>query len=203
MIRVTRVTHSCHLIEVGGATFLTDPWFSTRPTRYPGEPVAAAIGDLPELSGVLISHEHYDHCDLEAFAAYRDPEVPLVVPPTVARLAAEHGFRNVIVREPWQSTDIGGATVTAAPGLHGVYEITFVLQAGGDTVYFAGDAARFTAILEPDLVLPHHYAFSSGWLGNRLLTRKDTDPRHYANAAARLAPGTEVRIVTPGTEVTL
>lgn len=27
---VTRVTHSCHLIEIGGRTFLTNPWFSTR-----------------------------------------------------------------------------------------------------------------------------------------------------------------------------
>jgi L-ascorbate metabolism protein UlaG (beta-lactamase superfamily) len=37
---VTRVTHSCHLIEIGGRTFLTDPWFSTRPGYYQGEPVA-------------------------------------------------------------------------------------------------------------------------------------------------------------------
>jgi L-ascorbate metabolism protein UlaG (beta-lactamase superfamily) len=28
---VTRITHSCHLIEIGGGTFLADPWFSTRP----------------------------------------------------------------------------------------------------------------------------------------------------------------------------
>jgi hypothetical protein len=38
---VTRVTHSCHLIEIGGRTLLTDPWFSTRPGYYQGEPIAA------------------------------------------------------------------------------------------------------------------------------------------------------------------
>jgi L-ascorbate metabolism protein UlaG (beta-lactamase superfamily) len=30
---VTRVTHSCHLIEVGGRTFLTDTCRSTPPIR--------------------------------------------------------------------------------------------------------------------------------------------------------------------------
>jgi hypothetical protein len=28
---VTRVTHSCHLIEIGGRTILTDPWFAAKP----------------------------------------------------------------------------------------------------------------------------------------------------------------------------
>jgi L-ascorbate metabolism protein UlaG (beta-lactamase superfamily) len=56
---VTRITHSCHLIEIGGRTFLTDPWFSTRPGYYQGEPIAVGIADLPRLDGVMISHEHY------------------------------------------------------------------------------------------------------------------------------------------------
>jgi hypothetical protein len=37
---VTRITHSCHLIEIGGRTILTDPRFGTRPGYYQGEPVA-------------------------------------------------------------------------------------------------------------------------------------------------------------------
>jgi len=42
-IAVTRVTHSCHLIEIGGRTFLTDPWFSTKPGYYQGEPIAIGM----------------------------------------------------------------------------------------------------------------------------------------------------------------
>ncbi len=42
-VAVTRVTHSCHLIEIGGRRFLTDPWFSTRPGYYQGEPIAIGI----------------------------------------------------------------------------------------------------------------------------------------------------------------
>jgi hypothetical protein len=51
--------------------------------------------------------------------------------------------------------------------------------------------------------MPHHYAFTSGWLGDRLITKSDRDPRHFADAVARLAPSVAVRLVIPGTPVTL
>jgi L-ascorbate metabolism protein UlaG (beta-lactamase superfamily) len=134
---VTRITHSCHLIEIGGRTFLTDPWFSTKPGYYQGEPIALGIADLPRLDGVLISHEHYDHCDLDAFAAYRDQSVPLFTAGTVVEAARKHGFTNVTALAPWQEAETGGVTITATPAKHGVYEVTFVLRSGQDAVYFA------------------------------------------------------------------
>ncbi len=54
----------------------------TKPGYYQGEPIAIGIPDLPPLDGVLISHAHYDHCDLKNFAAHRDRNVPLVVAST-------------------------------------------------------------------------------------------------------------------------
>ena len=243
---VTRVTHSCHLIEIGGRTFLTDPWFSTRPGYYQGEPIAIGIPDLPRLDGVLISHEHYDHCDLEAFAAYRDRTVPLFVAETVVGAARKHGFRNVTALAPWQEAEVGGVTITATPAKHGVYEVTFVLRAGTDAVYFAGDtmlipelaeiperlghislallptnglhirpadntqvvmnadeAAELTALLKPELAVPHHYAFTKGFLGDRLITHSDKDPLRYQDASRDLAPDTSVRIVEPGIRIEL
>ena len=83
-LHVTRIAHSCHLIEIGGQVILTDPWFTVTPTYDPGEAVARSVRQLPELAAVVISHEHYDHCDLDALARYRDLGVPVVVPPTVA-----------------------------------------------------------------------------------------------------------------------
>jgi L-ascorbate metabolism protein UlaG (beta-lactamase superfamily) len=243
-IAVTRVTHSCHLIEIGGRTFLTDPWSSTKPSYYQGEPIAIGIPDLPHLDGVLISHAHYDHCDLDAFAAFRDKGVPMVVPSTVLDLAHAHGFADVTALDPWEHVEIGDVTITATPAKHGVHEITFVLRSGAEAVYFAGDtlfipelreiperlghisvallptnglrivaagnmqvvmnadeAAELTAILEPELAIPHHYAFTKGWLGDRLITRSDKDPLNYQRAAERLAPDTVVRVVHPGVRV--
>jgi L-ascorbate metabolism protein UlaG (beta-lactamase superfamily) len=245
-VAVTRITHSCHLIEIAGQHILTDPWFSTTAIYYPGEALAMSPVDLPHLDAVLISHEHYDHCDLDAFIAYADHDVHLVVPHSVGQMALDHGFRNVTVLEPWESVELGDVKVTAAPGKHGVYEVTFIVQGGSETIYFAGDtmvipelaelperfgaidlallptnglcirplddmqvvmnaqdAAELTATLKPRLVMPHHFAFTSGWLGDRLLTKKDKDPRNFEVSAKLLAPATAVRIVEPGTRVTL
>ena len=71
-VTLTRVTHSCVLIDFGGVTLLTDPWFSEKFGYYRSEPLGMALEDLPPLAGVLVSHGHYDHYDMEAFKAYRD-----------------------------------------------------------------------------------------------------------------------------------
>jgi hypothetical protein len=51
------------------------------------------------------------------------------------------------------------------------------------------------------LAIPHHYAFHSGRLGDRMITKGDQDPRHYADAVARIAPEIPVRLALPGTPV--
>ena len=244
-LAVTRIGHACQLIEFGGFRVLTDPWFTQKATYYPGEPVAAPVGTLGHVDALVISHEHYDHCDLDALVVGGfDLTTPVIGPGTVAELARARGFQDVRAIESWESTTVGDLTVTASPGKHGVHEVTFVLQAGGRTVFFGGDslrvpeldeiparfgrvdlallptnglclrpfdleqvvmdaeeAAALTAVLNPVMAIPQHYAFHSGQLGDRMITRGDQDPRHYADAVARLAPQVEVRLVLPGTRV--
>lgn len=244
---VTRIGHACQLIEIGGIRVLTDPWFTQTATYYQGEPVVATVETLGRIDALVISHEHYDHCDLDALvSAGFDLDTPLIGPGTVATIARAKGFRDVRVVEAWEAATVGELTVTATPGKHGVHEVTFVLQAGGRTVFFGGDslpvpeldtiperfgpvdlailatnglcirpmnlqqvvmdaeeAAALTATLRPTLAVPHHYAFHSGRLGDQMITKADDDPRHYANAVTRLAPDVEVRLVLPGTVVTV
>jgi L-ascorbate metabolism protein UlaG (beta-lactamase superfamily) len=240
-LTITRITHSCHLIQIGGLTVLTDPWFSEKTFYHPGEPIAVQPSQLPRLAAVLITHHHYDHCDLAAFAAYRDHDVPLIVAGPVAARARAAGFTDVRALQPWQTAAVGDLTITAAPGKHAVYEVTFVIGGGDRSVYFAGDtmlipelrtlpsrfgrfdaallpvnglqirpqlnrqvvmnaeqAAELTAILRPTITIPHHYAFTGGWLGDRLITKGDRDPQHFVSAAQRLAAGSKVQILQPG-----
>ncbi|GAA1566481.1 MULTISPECIES: MBL fold metallo-hydrolase [Kribbella] len=246
-LTVTRIGHACQLIEIGDRRILTDPWFTQTATYYQGERVASQVADLGRIDAVVVSHEHYDHCDLDALVdGGFDLGVPLVGPGTVAAIARNKGFRDVRAIEAWEATAVGDVRVTAAPGKHGVHEITFVIQSGGRTVYFGGDslrvpeldtiperfgridlailptnglcirpmnleqvvmdaeeAAELTAVLDPTVAVAQHYAFHSGRLGDQMITKGDQDPRHYADAVARLAPQVDVRLVLPGVPVTV
>ena len=193
-----------------------------------------------------MTNQHYDHCDLETFSRYPGRDVPLLVAGPVAELARKAGFTNVRALEPWTSARVDDLTVTAAPGKHGVYEITFVISGGGRSVYFGGDtmlipelrtlsdrfgpldvallptnglqirlalnkqvvmnaeeAAELTAALRPKLAVPHHYAFTSGTIGDKLATKGDKNPAHLVEAARRLAPGIPVKVINPGEPLTV
>ncbi|WP_329375935.1 MBL fold metallo-hydrolase [Streptomyces sp. NBC_01351] len=245
---VQRVVHASVLIDFDGARILTDPWFSERKGYYQGESRSIrSAAELPALAGIVISHGHYDHCDLGALAHYPDKAVPFAVVRGLAGRVRAAGFSNVTELDPWQSTRVGPVKVTAAPVLHGVPEVTFVLQDDRSSVFFGADtlritaldevarrfpdldlallpinglrirpafnkqvvmdaaeAAELTAVLRPRLAVPIHYAFTAGRLREATVLKLVRDrPDLYRDAAAALAPDTEVRILTPGEPLAL
>jgi L-ascorbate metabolism protein UlaG (beta-lactamase superfamily) len=156
---VRRVVHASVLIDFDGDRILTDPWFSERPGYRPGEPRwIDDAADLPALAGIVISHGHYDHCDLPKLAGYPDKRVPIAVVRGLADAVRQAGFLDVVELDPWQSTTFGPVTVTAAPAKHGVPEVTFVLESVGTSVFFGADTLRIAELDEvarrfPDLDL--------------------------------------------------
>ena len=69
-LRVTFINHTTVLLQTHGINIITDPiwsercgpvsWFGPRRVRPPG----IRFEDLPPIDVVLLSHNHYDHCDL-------------------------------------------------------------------------------------------------------------------------------------------
>jgi L-ascorbate metabolism protein UlaG (beta-lactamase superfamily) len=139
---LTRVTHACTLLDFDSQPVLTDPWFTEKPGYHRGEPLAFTPLTLPPLAAVVASHDHYDHYDLGAFAAYSDKAVPFVVKRGMGEKARQSGFTNVTEVEPWEQVSVGGLRITAAPARHGVPEVTFIIQGAGSTVFFGADTLR-------------------------------------------------------------
>jgi len=143
------MAHACQLIQIGGLRVLTDPWFTQTATYHQGEPLAFGVASLGRLDALLIGHQHYDHCDLDALVGGGvDLTTPLFGPGTVRSLAAGKGFTHLHTIEAWEFATLGELTVTATPGQHAVHEITFVIQAGGRTVFFGGDSLRVPGLDE-------------------------------------------------------
>src|SRR5947208_12526063 len=153
-LTINRIRHSSVLIDFDGYRVLTDPWFSEKFGYYHGEPYGITLEELPRLDGVVVSHGHYDHYDMQAFQAYPDKQVPMAVKRGIAQTARKVGFTNVIEMDAWETTTLGPITVTATPGKHGVPEITYMLQAQGYTVYFGGDTLLIPELSELPLRFP-------------------------------------------------
>jgi L-ascorbate metabolism protein UlaG (beta-lactamase superfamily) len=147
-LTITRIAHSSVLIAIDGHAVLTDPWYSERPGYYHGEPYGIKLADLPRLDGVAVSHDHYDHYDMESFAAYPHKEVPFAVKRGTASKARQAGFSQVVELEWWESTHLGPFLVTATPARHSVPENTYILQSADWTVYFGGDTLLIPELSE-------------------------------------------------------
>ena len=67
---ITWIGHSTMLLNIRGKTILTDPIFSDRcsPVQFAGPkrytPPSININSLPKIDIIVISHNHYDHLDL-------------------------------------------------------------------------------------------------------------------------------------------
>ena len=203
-IIITRITHACVLIQCGDIAILTDPWFSQKPLYHHGESLPFGVDDLPDLSVVLSSMNHYDHCDLESFAVYRDLSVPLVTikGSAQARLADRAGFQNIRELSGWSSVQIGPIILHAIPANDFApdtfrYEQAYVIEMAGRTILFCAHYLKDAALARVRAQFPKVDAALLGINGLRikpLLMRKiSMDP----SDAARICVELSVQVAVP------
>jgi L-ascorbate metabolism protein UlaG (beta-lactamase superfamily) len=126
-LRITWLGHSTTLIEIDGATLLTDPVWSERasPSTWIGprrfHPPPLAFADLPHVDAVIVSHEHYDHLDMATVRALAPRGVSFHVPLGIGSHLEGWGVpRAQIVEHDWweRSPLVAGVELVSTPARH-------------------------------------------------------------------------------------
>ncbi|MFZ6719833.1 MBL fold metallo-hydrolase [Undibacterium sp. Ji49W] len=192
-VAITFVNHASLLIQTQQMTLLTDPVWSERvsplgwigPRRH--RKAGITFADLPKIDVVVISHNHYDHMDLETLKRLNDRFHPFFfVPLGNKKLLEDSGIAQVVELDWWQSYQVtSDLKVSLTPAAHfsgrglfdrdrslwGSYHLSF----NGHSLYFGGDtayASHFKAIQErfgpPDIALLPIGAYEPRWFMKRV-----------------------------------
>ena len=155
---VTFIGHATFLIQTPSANLLTDPIYSMRagPMNLMGprrvRPPAIRLDDLPPISTVLLSHNHYDHCDRRTLGLLADRFNPHVIAPLGnASIVRSAGLRHVEELDWWEEAHTSALSITLTPARHFSARTPFdrnralwggfMMTAGRARIFFAGDSA--------------------------------------------------------------
>lgn len=162
-LSVTFINHSTVLIQYQGVNILTDPIWNHRASpltilgpkrvRRPG----VRLEDLPPIDLVLITHNHYDHLDLETLRSLAQRGSPIVVTGRGnAPVVQEAKLQTIQELDWWESFRHQDLDVVFTPTQHfsgrGLFDRQeslwggFVMASSAGHVYFSGDTG----------VGPHH-----------------------------------------------
>ncbi|MBX9431131.1 MBL fold metallo-hydrolase [Ralstonia pseudosolanacearum] len=207
-----RLGHSTVLLKLRGRFWLTDPVFSERaspvqwigPKRFHAPPVALA--DLPDIEGVILSHDHYDHLDRDTVRALAPRVKHFLTPLGVGDRLIDWGVAADKVRQLnwWQTTTVGGLQFTATPAQHFsgrtlsdgnrtlwaswvLIDDDLRLFFSGDTGYFPGFKAIGDRFGPFDLTLMETGAYDPRWSYVHMLPEQ-TLQAHLDLRGRRLVP---------------
>lgn len=119
--------HSTALLEIDGYRVLTDPVWSNRcsPSDVVGpqrlHPPPVQLEGLPAVDAVVVSHDHYDHLDIDTVTALaRSQLAPFFVPLGVGAHLRSWGIPEPrIVELDWnESAQVDQLTVSCVPARH-------------------------------------------------------------------------------------
>jgi len=150
--------HSSYLIKTNGKNFLMDPVFSGNASpvsftgkSYPGADVYST-DDFPELDGVLISHDHYDHLDYKTILKLNEKTKHFYVPLGIGTHLMHWGIDENKISEFdwWEDIDLGDSVrITSTPAKHfsgrgfGRFKslwTSYVIQTPTHRFYLGGDS---------------------------------------------------------------
>jgi L-ascorbate metabolism protein UlaG (beta-lactamase superfamily) len=163
-MRVTMVGHATMLIQTAEANILTDPVWSRRasPVGFAGparvNPPGIRFEDLPPIDLVLLTHNHYDHLDVETLARLQAAHDPLVITPlgNDAIVRRSVSAMRLHVQDWGDAFEANGVTVHCEPAHHwsarGMRDrrmalwCAFALETRAGRIYHIGDTGFHSGI---------------------------------------------------------
>jgi len=160
---VTWIGHSTMLIQLEGLNILTDPMWSERaspfqfagPKRY--TPPGMKITDLPPINVVLLTHDHYDHCDKNTLKKLGDKPL-YIIPLGVGKLLKSWGIVNFIELDWEQEYEYKGIKFICLPSQHfsgrGFWDrnktlwCSYAIKGSEHSFCFIGDSGYFPGFKE-------------------------------------------------------
>lgn len=156
-----RLGHSTILIALEGRFWLFDPIFSERaspyqwigPKRFHQPPID--IENLPPLSGVIISHNHYDHLDEASIRELAQKTKQFYLPLGNTGLLKEWGIPEEKITELgwWEVIEEGNTELISTPAQHfsgrsltdrnETLWTSWVVRTQNYSVFFSGDSGYF------------------------------------------------------------
>jgi L-ascorbate metabolism protein UlaG (beta-lactamase superfamily) len=124
-LRAFWIGHASTYVEVDGIRLLLDPVFAERvsplpvgPRRFHPPPIALA--DLPRIDAVLISHDHYDHLDMDTVRQLAAGGTKFFVPLGIGAHLERWGVTTAQIEEMewWQPRVIGSVQIVCTPTRH-------------------------------------------------------------------------------------
>ena len=158
-VRVTFVNHATVLLQFDGLNVLTDPIFAQRvsPFQFVGpkrdRPPGIRFDDLPPIDVLLLSHNHWDHLEIDTVKKICTQHQPKVFCTLgIKAFLEQHGCGNVTEMDWQQMARINSTTnLHCVPAQHfsgrGIFDRNATLWAGYviasqavGKLYFAGDS---------------------------------------------------------------
>ena len=120
------IGHSTFLIKKSGLVILTDPVFSDRASPFKNIgperliPPAIPLNQLPQIDFITVSHNHYDHLDIDSLKKISElnPDAVFLVPAGDLKLLKRKRIDNVYEFKWWETFNVEELTFTFTPVQH-------------------------------------------------------------------------------------
>ena len=160
-LKIIWLGHSSFLLNMAGRIILVDPIFSQAASpvslfvrRFQEPPIP--LKALPPIDFILISHDHYDHLDMETTEFFVERETRFIALPGVKNHLTGWGIdaERVTEMDWWETAAFPEVTFIATPAQHfsgrdGIHPnetlwASWVVHSAEHKIYFSGDSGAIS-----------------------------------------------------------